>query len=272
MKTLYLSDLDGTLLRSDERVSEYTANIINRFVRDGGCFSYATARSVVTASKVTAGLNTEFPVICCNGAFIFKNKTHEILLSNFFTPEEVEFVSNVLTAHNIYPIVNSYIDGRERLAYIERYLTRAAKSYLDNRIGDPRRYAADNTDELYYGNIYRFACMGTDASLSPVNNLFKSDNRFSCVYQKEVYSGDYWCDILPARATKANAALQLKSMLGCDRMIVFGDERNDLSLFSAADECYAMSNAVPELKEIATAVIDSNDNDGVAKWIESNAF
>ncbi|MDR2568667.1 MAG: HAD hydrolase family protein [Oscillospiraceae bacterium] len=46
--------------------------------------------------------------------------------------------------------------------------------------------------------------------------------------------------------------------------------QNRLSLFSVANEKYAMSNAVLELKKIATDVIDSNDNDGVAKWIEKN--
>ena len=43
-------------------------------------------------------------------------------------------------------------------------------------------------------------------------------------------------------------------------------------LVSIADECYAVENAVPELKEIATAVIGANDSDGVAKWISENAF
>ena len=57
MKTLYLSDLDGTLLRSNERLSDYTIKTINQFVEKGGLFSYATARSLVTASTVTKGLN-----------------------------------------------------------------------------------------------------------------------------------------------------------------------------------------------------------------------
>lgn len=42
-------------------------------------------------------------------------------------------------------------------------------------------------------------------------------------------------------------------------------------MFRIADECYAVSNAVDELKEIATGIIDSNDNDGVAKWLCENA-
>jgi hydroxymethylpyrimidine pyrophosphatase-like HAD family hydrolase len=45
---------------------------------------------------------------------------------------------------------------------------------------------------------------------------------------------------------------------------------NDLPLFAACDECYAMANAAQEVKDRATAVIGSNDDDGVAKWLEEN--
>ena len=59
MRTLYVSDLDGTLLRSDERTSGYTNRTVNRLVGEGMLFSYATARSFQTARKVTAGLEAE---------------------------------------------------------------------------------------------------------------------------------------------------------------------------------------------------------------------
>jgi hydroxymethylpyrimidine pyrophosphatase-like HAD family hydrolase len=104
MKTLYLSDLDGTLLRPDVRVSPYTAEVINRFVCSGGNFSYATARSHITASKATAGLDTEFPVITYNGAFIINNATKEILLSNFFSADDAAYVRNELTRHGGFPV------------------------------------------------------------------------------------------------------------------------------------------------------------------------
>ena len=74
--------------------------------------------------------------------------------------------------------------------------------------------------------------------------------------------------ILPAKATKATAAIELKQLLGCDKLVVFGDGLNDMSMFAVADESYAMANAVHELKKIASAVIDSNNNDGVARWLE----
>ena len=54
--------------------------------------------------------------------------------------------------------------------------------------------------------------------------------------------------------------------------MVFGDGINDLEMFEVADECYAMSNAEPELKAAATKIIESNDNDGVARWLAENTL
>lgn len=79
MKTLYVSDLDGTLLRSDARTSAYTNQVINQLTSDGMLFSYATARSYLTATKATKGLNARIPIITYNGAVICK-MTRLILL------------------------------------------------------------------------------------------------------------------------------------------------------------------------------------------------
>ncbi len=56
-------------------------------------------------------------------------------------------------------------------------------------------------------------------------------------------------------------------MLECDYIVVFGDAVNDIDMFEMADEAYAVENAVSELKGKATAIIGSNDDDGVAEWL-----
>ena len=66
------------------------------------------------------------------------------------------------------------------------------------------------------------------------------------------------------------AARRLKEMLGCNKLVCFGDAVNDLPMFELADERYAVANAAPELKAIATDVIDGNDEDAVAGWLEKN--
>ncbi|MBR4223559.1 MAG: HAD hydrolase family protein, partial [Oscillospiraceae bacterium] len=67
---------------------------------------------------------------------------------------------------------------------------------------------------------------------------------------------------------KANAARRLKAILGCDRVVAFGDGRNDIDLFEMADEGYAVSNAHEDLKAAADGIIGSNDEDSVALWLK----
>ena len=95
--------------------------------------------------------------------------------------------------------------------------------------------------------------------------------RFTCIFSPELYTGAQWLEILPRGANKASAALRLKQLLNCSRLVCFGDAANDLPLFEAADECYAVENAGPAIKERATGVIRANDRDGVAKWLLAHA-
>ncbi len=75
---------------------------------------------------------------------------------------------------------------------------------------------------------------------------------------------------MPKKATKANAILKIKELWKCDKIISFGDAINDIPMFKISDACYAVENAVPELKELASGIIDSNENDGVVKWLHQH--
>ena len=87
-KTLYLSDLDGTLLRSDQTLSAYTCSVIGRLVRAGVHFSYATARSIDTAARVTKGMEVDIPVIVHNGAFIVDSVSRRPIWSAKLRPKK----------------------------------------------------------------------------------------------------------------------------------------------------------------------------------------
>jgi hypothetical protein len=76
---------------------------------------------------------------------------------------------------------------------------------------------------------------------------------------------------MPAKASKKNAIQKMKELWNCSKVISFGDAINDIPMFEISDECYAVENAVEELKAHATGIIESNDNDGVAKWLLEHA-
>ena len=60
---------------------------------------------------------------------------------------------------------------------------------------------------------------------------------------------------MPQKASKAQAALQLKQKLACDRLVVFGDGKNDIDMFQIADKSYAVANAHNDLKQYATVAV-----------------
>ena len=123
-------------------------------------------------------------------------------------------------------------------------------------------------DELKLGRIFYITCIDEPQKLEPFYKKYQ--DVFHCVYQKDIYSGEQWFEIMPEKTSKSNAAKQLKELMDCEKLVVFGDGKNDIDLFQMADEAYAVCNADEELKKYATAIIPSNDEDGVAKWLEEN--
>ena len=270
MKTLYVSDLDGTLLRSDQKTSEYTNETINALVEDGMLFSYATARSWHTAHKVTNGLTAAFPLIVYNGAFIRDNASGKHLLENFFEKAFAEKIIRELLAGGVQPIVYAFIEGEEKFSYQKDAVNAATWDFILSRTGDSRERPVPDAEELMNGKVFYFSCIDEPEKLQPFYERYAKAHR--CYYHRDIYSKEQWLEIMPKKASKADAIRQLKELLGCDRLVVFGDGINDLDMFHIADEAYAVENAVPELKAAATGVIASNDADGVAKWLLANCM
>lgn len=264
MKELYVSDLDGTLLRSDVKTSAYTNKVINELTSQGMLFSYATARSYITASQVTKGLNARIPIITYNGAVILQNDTHEIISKNTFQEEKQEIL-DVLLHHGVYPIVYAYISGREKFSYVPQKCSAATAEFLLFRKGDVRENPVEAERDLGLGDVFYFTCIDEYEKLEPLYLQWKE--KYYCVFQKDIYSGEQWLEIMPKTVSKANAVLQLKEYLGVDYIVAFGDGKNDIELFEIADESYAVENAAEELKKLATDIIGNNDSDSVAKWL-----
>lgn len=267
MSNLYVSDLDGTLLRSNEMTSEYTNQVINSLVDQGMIFSYATARSLITAKKVTKGIKAKIPLIVYNGAFVIDNVTEEILVANYFD-DSVYFVLEELFRSDVYPIVYAHIDDKEKFSFVPQLCTKGMKTFLESRKGDIRTNAVDALSELKQGNVFYITCIDAPKKLRPLYDKYK--DKYHCVYQRDIYTNEQWLEIMPLEASKANAIKQLQGMLDCEKLVVFGDGKNDIDMFQIADESYAVANAHEDLKRYATKVILSNDEDGVAKWLEEN--
>lgn len=271
MPTLYVSDLDGTLLNPQAKLSGKTISILNALIEQRVYFSYATARSFSSASLVTAGLRLSLPVITYNGTFFVRPQDGHILEALTFDALQVDYIRSVMERHGASPLVYSLQDGMERVSWVREQENTGVKSYLQSRAGDRRLNGLSDEAGLYQGSVFYVTLIGTKEELEPLVSQFRDCTQFVCLFQREIYKEDeYWLEIMPAGATKAQGMERLKRMIGCDRVVCFGDGLNDIPMFEAADEAYAVGNAHVRLKEMAAAVIGTNQNDGVAEWMEKS--
>lgn len=247
MNTLYVSDLDGTLLRSNEITSEYTNRIINNLTKRGMFFSYATARSLITAKKATKGLTAKIPLIVYNGAFVIDNITEKILIENYFDNAVLNLLEDLF--HNeVYPIVYAFINDEEKFSFVPNLSTRGMNIFINSRKGDIRTNPVKTIEDLKNGKIFYITCIDEPKKLEPLYKKYKYD--FHCVYQEDIYSKEQWLEIMPKETSKSNAIKQLQSLLNCEKLVVFGDGKNDIDMFQLADEGYAVQNAHDDLKKI----------------------
>ena len=269
-KTLYIIDLDGTLLNRQSRLSKFTIDNLNHLLNKGVLFTFATARSWHSAHVVTEGLCSSLPWIVHNGAFTVDGTTGKPSHQVFFRKEESEFILQLADELGLWPLVYAIINGREQVLYCPNaHMHAGTKYYISSRQGDPRLLAVDNHKDLHQDNIYYFTFIDSHKPLLPLWKRIEGVSWLNCTFQQELYRQEYWLEITPGPATKAHAALRLKNELQCQRIVAFGDAMNDLPLFAAADESYAVTNALPQVKAAATGIIGSCQDDGVVKFLMS---
>lgn len=266
MKTLYVSDLDGTLLNSNIELSSFTTTTINNLINKGMSFTFATARSLNSSKEFTSELKLQLPVIVYNGAFIMEQVTGKIVSSSFFTEEEKNYVIDRINEFDVNPLVYSFSGTKESVSFNKNKINSGVRLYLNDRKNDNRMTPLPN-DDLYGGDIFYFTIIDHKDNIIDFYNSVKENKSLRVTFQQDIYNEYYWCEIMPMSASKANAIMKLKEIYGFDKVVSFGDAINDIPMFCISDECYAVANAVDELKQISTKEILSNDQDGVAHFL-----
>ena len=266
-KILFVSDLDGTLMRSDLTISDFTVKTINRLVEQGISFTYATARSIVSARTITSDLKLNLPVITRNGAVLADNNTGGILEKALFTIDEVSLLKSMLQELPKAGFVSCYFGDDMIKTFADTNHTVGLQGYLDYYKDDPATVIVPDLSGMFRGEPGYVTMIGEKEEIEPVYKRASEYKGWECIFQKDIYRDEYWLEICPQNCTKAKSILKLKEEYGFDRLVVFGDSVNDLPMFKIADESYAVSNAIVELKAQATKVIGSNEEDAVAKFL-----
>ena len=244
---LIVTDLDGTLLRRDKTVSEYTSQVFQRIRNQGVLLAFATARDFRFVTEYITPLSGITPdiLIADNGALacydaieIYKKmiprKTVNALMSQF------KLVRCVSTEDSY------YISGEFSNDHWS--------------IGKKATIITDFSTEIMNDALY--------VDGTPINHLSLIENypEIRTVF----YSDVDLITVVHYEATKLNAMNAVKNALNIElsEIAVFGDDYSDISVIKNGGVGVAVANAIDEVKAVADCICDTNDNDGVAKWIE----
>lgn len=269
MKTLYITDLDGTFLNENGVVSEKSRQIVNRLSQKGMLFSVATARSILTARELLAGLQINAPIVLMNGVFLFDLNKDKVVSFHEISHAAFTEIAAVFERNGKSPMLWLYgDDGLLSVQYtqlelqVNRDFYESRKDSFDGRFYKTEVLSVPKGQHAVYINL-----VDTFDALQPISEALKAVAGAAFAFYRDTYT-DYWfLEVYSADASKANGAKEIQNTVHADRITAFGDNLNDLTLFSVADEKYAVENAVAALKTQANAVIESNRTDGVAKFL-----
>jgi len=269
MNTLYISDLDGTLLNAEAAISAFTVQTLQKFLQDGGLFSIATARTLESVNQILAEiLPLPVPVILMNGALIYDGRERRFTKKAVIEPKTVRELLACAKAHGQTGILYSHEGDFTRPHYDEhknefhRMFHASREKTYGKHLIQTDDLAAHADEEIIY-----FTMRDTRENLAPLHEALQKLPLHLTFYPENYAPGCWMLECLSPAASKYNALRWLREAYSFDKIIGFGDNLNDIPLFRACDESYAVANAREELKALATGVIGDHNNDGVATFL-----
>jgi Cof subfamily protein (haloacid dehalogenase superfamily) len=267
LKTLYVSDLDGTLLDPSPKITSRTAETLNSLIAKGMEFTFATARSIYSAVPITSALDINVPCILMNGVSIYDIVNERYIKNEFIAPEDSAEILRIFGKYGIHCFMYR-IDNGILTCYYSELTTKVMQSFAEVRKHEYKKpfvqcRLADYADEY---TVY-FTTTGPYEELLPVKLEAEKIAGVNIAFYLDVYNGAWYLEIFSHKASKANALRFLRENYGFDKVGAFGDNLNDLPMFEQADTKIAVGNARDEVKAAADIVIGTNDKDGVAEYL-----
>ncbi|WP_324275446.1 Cof-type HAD-IIB family hydrolase [Blastococcus brunescens] len=259
---LIASDMDGTLLRWDDTVSEATVAELDRWRGDGVPVVLATGRPPRWMHRIREVLGSG-TAVCCNGAVLLDLGTFEILHEEPVHPDVLRTVTAELRRRqpDTWFAVEYGLEFRHEPIYKPRWDVDApgvAEATLAEMVVQPVAKLLARHEDLPRDE---FVALVEDV----VGDRATVTNS----------STDALAEISAAGVTKASglAAVAARHGIGPEDVVVFGDMPNDIAAFewvrAAGGRAVAMAHAHPDLMAVATDVTGTNEDDGVAQFLRA---
>jgi Cof subfamily protein (haloacid dehalogenase superfamily) len=257
---LVATDLDGTLLRPDKTISQYTYTILQRLQAAGIVVVLISARPPRVLRKIAQEIDVTGLTICCNGAITYDLDQEKIIQHAPISPELAFRLIKKLRQE--LPGLSFACESPSQFKCEPRYLHLCATP-------KHKHSAYHVTDALAFCDEPLTKLIALHPTYPP-EELGRLTERITGKDAIVVHSGAPFIEISAAGVTKAWALARLceQSGIATQEVMAFGDMPNDLSMLQWAGHAVAVANAHPQVRKAVQEITRSNAEDGVALVLE----
>lgn len=257
MNFIIAIDSDGTLKRSDGTISETTKEAIRRQLKKSNIVVICTARPRYHTIRVSEEVGASDYIISSNGSEIFNKKTNELIWAVYLTKEDCIILYEYAQKHKI------------RIMFVlenTEYVTQFTRNNNQVLLND------DNFNHVLNGNVKQAMIIGAEKEkIKKFKEIVQNDYKLNVVDSSKEKSSEMWFSVVSKDSSKGLALVKLAEYLKItsNNIIAIGNDNNDISMFKVAKISVAVSNATKEAKNTAMVITKSNDEDGVAYYLNS---
>ncbi|HBF08899.1 MAG TPA: hypothetical protein DHW71_13925 [Gammaproteobacteria bacterium] len=267
-KILFVSDLDGTLLRSDKTICQFSIDTMRMVEEAGHLFTIATARSHNSASRFLENLHLKTPIGLYNGAQIFDPLQETYLHAQYLSVETMSACVAEISAQGFRPIVHVLNKNQEnRVLYIGAE-NASEKHYFSEKLKhDPKRFILC-TPETIAERAAEFDVLEVMFITEHTTEYVLETPELKVYRSEDIYSPGFdWVQMTHPNSNKGFAVKKIAKMTGATHIISFGDNVNDVDMFAVSDISCAIKSGHDLALEMGDHIIGTNDEAGVAHWI-----
>lgn len=258
---LVVADLDGTLLDEHKQMPSGTFDLIRDLRAAGVAFAPASGRQWATLHAMFHEVADDLVIIAENGAYVTRRGV-EVAVHQL----EASWVADVV--RDTQKLADEGVDLGIVVCGVESaWITRTDRAFLDQVEPYYRRLQVTDDLTTVEDTVIKIAVHDFgDPEAVTVPYLVER-----CAPNPVAISGAHWVDVMAEGVDKGLAVRELQDAMGIDatRTMVFGDYLNDYEMLQAADWSFAMSNAHPDILELANYTAPANSEDGVISTVRA---
>lgn len=270
MKHLFVTDLDGTLLGADSRISPLSRRIINELTAHGVAVTAATARTPATVEPIFSGITPSVPAVVMTGAALWDRHSRSYIHRRPIAPGDDSRMLRAIRDCGIEPLVYTWRPDDPQMLHVYYHtpVSEESADFIRQRTGTPMKAFHPDSDAPAGSETMLFFATGPAPQVFAAADSLRAIGGCSVSAFTDIFGPDTGIlEVFAPGVDKASAILDLKRFVGADRLTVYGDNLNDLPMMAVADEAVAVANALPEVKAAAHRVIGYNTADAVARDI-----